>query len=344
MTMERPRSSYPNPPVIRRERAHRRAVLLALAVFLLLSASPLLSRHLSLDLPGVIHARDHVWALCLIALHRVLVPVLDLFHILLIAGLAYATWDRARAWKLQRSALAAITEPRPEHDDSLLRATRVAGIDPDRLVVVPGMPNPAFTAGWLRPRVYVAKELAGLLLPGELNAVLAHEAAHAARLDPLRLSILRFLRCTLFWLPAVRALAEDIADETEIQADDCAAPLDPLSLASAILKLATWNPGPLAAVGVRFHQRDLLDRRVRRLAGEEVTPHTRLKPGSAIAAALALSLVSGTGAVMAHPLPARAEHASPHCEEHRSVSLSHLLCTDLSAARTQGDCPHRLAG
>jgi Zn-dependent protease with chaperone function len=342
--MEGTRESYPSAPVIRRERAHRRAVLLALATFLLLATSPLLARHLALDFSGVVHTRDHVWALCLVALHLVLAPIHGLFHLLLLAGLAYATWDRARAWKLQRTALASLAEPSPERDPSLLRAARASGIDPDRLVVVPGMPNPAFTAGWLRPRVYVAEELAGRLLPRELAAVLAHEAAHVARRDPLRLSILRFLRCTLFWLPAVRVLAEDIADETEILADDRAAPLDPLSLASAILKLATWNPGPLATVGVGFHQRDLLDRRVRRLAGEEVSPRTRLNPRSAIATALALALVSATGAVMAHPLPPHAGHASAHCDEHQSAPLSHVLCTDLAAARTQDDCPHRLAG
>jgi Zn-dependent protease with chaperone function len=342
--MDAARTAYPSAPVIRRERAHRRAVLLALATFLLLAASPLLARHLPLDLSGVVHAREHVWALCLVALHLVLAPVHGLFHLLLFAGLAYATWDRLRAWSLQRTALAALPRPNPHRDHSLLQAARLAGIDPDGLVVVPGMPNPAFTAGWLRPRVYVAEELTIRLLPRELTAVLAHEAAHVARRDPLRLSILRFLRCTLFWLPAVRALAEDIADETEIQADDRAAPLDPLSLASAILKLATWHPGHLATVGVGFHHRDLLDRRVRRLAGESVTPRTRLHPRSAIATVLGLALVSATGALMAHPLPAHAGHAAAHCEEHQSAPLSHLLCTDLSAARTQDDCPHRLAG
>ena len=109
--------------------------------------------------------------------------------------------------------------------------------------VVSGLPTPAFTVGWLRPRVYVDAALAGLLTADELAAVLAHEEAHVARRDPLRLSALRFLACTLFFLPALRRLAADAADEAEIAADDRAAGLAgagaPLALASAIVISAT---------------------------------------------------------------------------------------------------------
>ena len=69
--------------------------------------------------------------------------------------------------------------------------------------VVSGLPNPAFTVGWFHPMVYVAAELAEWLTSDELAAVLAHERAHLGRRDPLRLSVLRFLGRTLFWLPAL---------------------------------------------------------------------------------------------------------------------------------------------
>src|SRR5439155_12889806 len=133
------------------------------------------------------------------------------------------------------------------------------------LRIVRGLPNPAFTIGWLRPRVYVARELAGALPDAELNAVLAHEQAHVVRRDPLRLAALRFLACTLFWLPALRRLADDVTDEAEIAADDIAAGDQPLVLASAILRVASWRDlraGPLGAIGATgFTCRDLLERR-----------------------------------------------------------------------------------
>ena len=40
-----------------------------------------------------------------------------------------------------------------------------------------------------------------------------------ARRDPLRLSLMRFLACTLFYIPALRRLADDLTDEAEIEAD-----------------------------------------------------------------------------------------------------------------------------
>ena len=52
----------------------------------------------------------------------------------------------------------------------------------------------------------------------------------------------RILGCTLFWIPAFRRLAADMADEAEIDADDAAAAGQPLVLASAILSLAAWRP------------------------------------------------------------------------------------------------------
>ena len=108
------------------------------------------------------------------------------------------------------------------------RAARAVGLDPAVLWVVRGLPNPAFTIGWIRPRIYVTSDLSRELNEGELRAVLAHEGAHVGRRDPLRLGLLRFLAHVVFWIPALRRLAADMADESEVQADDVAARHDPL--------------------------------------------------------------------------------------------------------------------
>lgn len=336
-----PSRAYPRPPVVRRERAHRRTVLFGLSLLLLLSTSPLLGHHLPLGLDQHLAGRDHLWALCLVALHVLLAPVHGLFHLLFFVGLAYAVRDRWRAWQVQRVALASLESAEPQPGDRFWEAAIAAGVDPERVRVVEALANPAFTAGWLQARIYVARELAERLSQVELTAVLAHEGAHLSRRDPMRLSLLRFLSCTLFWLPALRSLADDVADETEIQADDRAASLHPLALASAILKLAEWTPqAPTAPHGVGFNQRDLLERRVRRLAGEDIAPESRVTRRSVLGAGLALSLVLVSGAVMAHPLPGHGERSVEHCEQHRGTVLSHLFCRGLSAPSTSGHCPY----
>jgi len=192
--------------------------------------------------------------------------------------------------------------------------------------------------------VYVARALVERLSPPELEAVLAHEAWHVDRRDPLRLSLLRFLSCVLFWLPAVHRLAEDIADEAEIRADDRASRGRPLELAAAILTLAQWaRPTATAHDGVGFDDRDLLDRRVRRLAGENVVPKSRVTRRSIVGAVMALALAWTSGAAMAHPLPSDVRDHPEHCEQHGAAAIFHLFCLGLSSP-TNSHCPHRLHG
>lgn len=329
--------------LVSREEAHRRTLLLAIGTLLLFSVSPVFGHHFAEGLEHSLRGQDHLGALCLIALHALLRPVHLLFHGLVIAGLAYAVYDRVRAALRVRRALASLQSRVPAEGDPFQAAATAAGLDPRQVRVVRGLPNPAFTAGWLRPRVYVAEALADRLSADELRAVLAHEGAHADRHDPLRLSLLRFLALTLFWLPALRRLAEDIADEAEIQADDRAAREQPLALASAILSLASWGaPGAAWAEGVGFAQRtDLLDRRIRRLAGEEPPPATRLTRGSIVSAVLALVLVGASGAIMSHPLPVdHVAHPSNHCGHPGESPFRHLFCLWGVPRDADPLCPH----
>ena len=334
----------PAPAVARRERIHRRAVVLGLAVLLVLGIGPLLVHHLPVRLDGALAGREHLWALCMAALQAVAAPFHGLLHLLFFAGLAAASVDRARATLAQRAVLRALRAQPPVPGDTFWRAARAAGVDPARLRVVDGLPTPAFTAGWLRPRVYVARALGARLTAPELEAVLAHEAAHVRRRDPLRLSLLRFLSRTLFWLPAVGRLAEDVADEAEIRADDHASRGRPLALAAAIVSLAAWvRPGTAAHAGVGFDDRDLLARRVRRLAGEEVAPRSHLTRRSLAGAALTLLLVWSTGALMAQPAAAHGHGAAhgEHCDHEGGAALLHLFCLGLVLPSSRQDCPHR---
>jgi len=108
----------------------------------------------------------------------------------------------------------------------------------------------AFCIGLLRPRIYVSRAALELLGDDERAAVLAHEAHHARRRDPLRLLVARALAEGLFFLPVVRRLPERYAALAELAADQAAtaAAGGRRALASALLAFDE-HPSP-AAVGI----------------------------------------------------------------------------------------------
>jgi hypothetical protein len=108
----------------------------------------------------------------------------------------------------------------------------------------------AFCVGLLRPRIFVSAPTLQALSQTELAAVVAHERHHAQRRDPLRLLLARSIGDGLFWLPALRRLADRYAALAELAADDAArrATGGSKALASALLAFDA-HPSP-AAVGI----------------------------------------------------------------------------------------------
>ncbi len=89
---------------------------------------------------------------------------------------------------------------------------------------------------------------------------------------------------------------------------------------------------------------DLLDRRIRRLAGEDPPVGSHVTRRSLAGAFLALALVGVSGAVMAHPLPAdHAAHPTDHCGHPGESALGHLFCR-AGAAPADLLCPHAARG
>lgn len=335
-----------------REQARRRLLLLSIGVLIVLSTSPVFGHHVMTGGETLLRGTERIGELCLVALHLLLAPVHAGFHFLVVAGLVYATWDRIRAWRRLRSSLRPLSIGRVRTRDSIWTAARDAGVDPELIRVVEDAPNPAFTAGWWRPSIFLSRQLVRSLSGAELSAVIAHEGAHVARRDPLRLSVLRFLGCTLFWLPALSRVAADMADEAEIEADDRAAGSTPLVLASAIVSVARWNDRQRAtrlafADVVGFAQGDMIERRVRRLAGEDIPLPTHVTRRSIMAAAGALALVWTSGVLMAHPLPAESHGEAQHgatssqsCSHHGGPAILHLFCPGVALGPTPQLCPH----
>ena len=344
-----------------REEAHRRLLLVSTGALIILSMTPVFGHHVASRADALLAGRDHFGQLCLIALHHLLEPVHFAFHALLVAGISYALWDRLHAWQNVTRTLGALDARAPSSDDPIGTAAGRAGLALDRMHVVDGLPNPAFTAGFWRPRVFVAAVLPEVLTASQLHAVLAHELAHVRRRDPLRLSLLRFLALTLFYIPALRRLADDLGDQAEIDADDAAAAqVEPLVVASTILALAEWripSPAWLAGGGVPpvatlsgfqpvhpSRRVDLLERRVRRLSAEPTTPASHVTRRSLAAAAAVLATVWISGVMMAHPLRAgaasAAHGAASHCQHPGSFAITHLFCLGDRAQSAGGPCPH----
>lgn len=327
--------------LVQREQRHRRRVLLGLAALLLLGLSPVFGHHLLGTVPWLPASQQHAWVFCLVTLHHLLAPVHDVFHWLLYAGVAWAAVDRTRAAWRHRTLMRALVVESAAADSAIAQAANVVGLDPTRVRVVAGLPNPAFTSGWWWPRVYVARDLPDRLPREELEAVLAHEAAHVCRRDPLRLFVLRTLSLILFWLPALSRLVADLADESEIAADDAAARTHALPLASAILRMS-GVPSQSLDPAVGFQRSDLFARRVQRLAGEDTTVGTNISRRSLGAATLALVAVWMSGVMVLHPLlPASDPNAPPaHCDHHEEGLLTHLFCRGFLVGSMPEDCPH----
>lgn len=327
-----------------REARHRRRLLFVVGLLLLAATSPVMVHHATGGIGTLLHGRDHLWSICLIALHQLLDPVHSVFHLLLIAGVAYAVVDRARAWWRLRATLGMIVTRPVTPTDATSDAARAAAVPTDSIRLVDGLPLPAFTIGWLRPVILVCTELEGELSQAQFAAVLAHEHAHVRRRDPLRLTVLRAMGCLLFWLPAMRRLAADVADDAEIIADDFAVRGDPIALASAILALAQWRASGRtgdtslqhggAVVG--FHRDAMLDRRVHRLLGHESSITTQVTKPSLFGAGAALLLAWGSGLAVAHPMTSHSEH----CAHTRLAAYEHLFCLVGQAAATARECPH----
>ena len=341
-------AAFPIAAVTSREQMHRRRVLLSIGVLVFLSVSPVFGHHLARGTDTLLPNTDHIGAVCLVALHMLLAPVHEGAHLLLGAGLAYAAFDRFRAWRRMREILRCLDASVPAEGTAFAIAADRAAVDRSLIRVVPGLANPAFTAGFRRPLIYVAQSLALDLSVEQLTAVLAHEGVHVRRRDPLRLSVLRFFARTLFWLPAFRRLSDDLADEAEITADDVAARDQPLVLASAILAVAAYGSAASVVGAPGFTRGDILERRIRRLAGEAPLVQSHVTRRSIAAAATALFLVWISGVVMVHPLQAQPHrHAAAgaaigavHHAAHRSPGVLHVFCNGLSFGASGDYCPH----
>ncbi len=280
---------------------------------------------------------DHIGSICLIALHFLLMPVRYVLQLLFVVGVGYAIWDRVGAVRSMRRTLRALSVQFVAKEGPFGAAAILAEVDPSVIRVVEGLPVPAFAVGLWSPRIYLDRRLVEDLSAEELAAVLRHEHAHVRRRDPLRLSMLRFIACTLFWVPILKRFVADMADEVELVADRIAAKSNPLTLASALITLAQRNVRPVGSFGgvtVGFNNNDILTRRVLALAGEQCRVKNRIPMRSMVGVLSIVSVTWIAGIVMAHPLPESTRHMQSGFSEN-------LRCVRAWVTRSPHLCPHQ---
>ncbi len=177
-----------------------------------------------------------------------------------------------------------------------------------------GLSTP-ITIGILRHEIIVPPRATTQLSRDELEAMFAHELAHARRDDPLWLVIYRALEVALFFQPLNRVARVRLQDDAELLADDWAATQveERVSLASCLTEIAGWIvndrerlPAPaMAARGSR------LSLRVHRLLDDEHHPERARRPhGLLLLAGLAV-----TGVALFGPGVAAQTRAGTHAPE-----------------------------
>ena len=120
--------------------------------------------------------------------------------------------------------------------------------------------------GFWNPELVVSKGLLETLDKDHLNAVIAHEKAHANYHDTYWFFWLGWLRQISFWLPKTNYLWQDLLLLREIRADQKAVQtVDPLILAESLLRVAQEinkivTVKPLGVVEAAFHEISLDNR------------------------------------------------------------------------------------
>ncbi|MHC5006347.1 MAG: M56 family metallopeptidase [Planctomycetota bacterium] len=166
--------------------------------------------------------------------------------------------------------------------------------------------------GWLRPVILVPTGAVTGLSPQQLRAVLAHELAHVRRHDYLVNVLQAVFESLLFYHPAVWWLSHRLRVEREYCCDDIAVGVggDALSYAQALsyldtLRGETYQPA-LASTG------GTLMNRIRRLAGLQTVPSSRV--GGWVAPAAASLAVMMTISAVGLARPAEDRKTGPHRE------------------------------
>ena len=200
----------------------------------------------------------------------------------------------------------------------------------------------AFCHGYLHPAIYVSCGLVSALTVDELKAVLAHEAEHARRRDPLRLLLSLAAARALFFLPIGSEIQQRVALTAELTADARAVNQAGLvCLARALRKMLLGDCRQidrLPAVGGL----NSLSERVRYLSTGKSHSLPGISPSSVIISAL-IGLAIFTAGLGAGVAPTLAASNQPSCCLAAEELGTEAGCSAKPGPTTQRDQPlHRV--
>lgn len=193
-----------------------------------------------------------------------------------------------------------------------------------------GLDEP-FLLGWVRPTVLLPSRWLATAGLESIDAVLAHELAHARRLDHLVNLAQRLVEAALFFHPAVHWLSRSLRRQSELCADALAVRLtgDPLALARALesvarLRLASPTPS-IASVMLGGESRFLLTRIQELIGMTPILPRPQRWPLLAAPLAVVIAFVAASVGLAQDepsprpPVPPRLSAGQTQDEERRNV-------------------------
>lgn len=233
---------------------------------------------------------------------------------LLLAGIARASTRRFSAVRRSNVVIRGLPWRRPQPSELLYHLAARHGVLPNLRIMLGNPVNPAFTAGLIRPAIYLSEVIPQKLSEKEIEAVLLHEIHHLRRRDPLRTLAAAVIADMLFWIPLAKNAVAALVARLEFAADDAARRIGDTVVAEAILKLA--DASSATAVTASFSGGKLVERRVERLLGgdeAECEPLPGKRTLMLSACAVAFVWMIGVASSATHAAHVRENHARcPH--------------------------------
>ena len=212
-----------------------------------------------------------IWHLCQSGLQNLGQHGSVVWQLVILATIAVvllrASWSTGQqVWSTRRFVRLfwPLREAPPARLQALLAAHNLSTED----VVYLNLPaTHAFCLGFWRPRIWLTAGLIDLLTAEELAAVLAHEAYHCRRRDPLRLLLSRAVKSAFFFLPLVGDLAKLVELQQEIAADQAVIERmgDDLPLLCSLQKLLTQGSSKTPLPRATITPFNVTEARLRRL-------------------------------------------------------------------------------
>ena len=222
-------------------------------------------------------------------------PVGPLLVMLAVLALCALGSGMFRAWRALRATRALLRRCRPTDGGPADGGPADRGPAGAQLDILDDPEPVVAVVGVWRPRIIATDRVRAALSDEEFLQVIAHERAHVAAHDNLKLLLQIIIPDALTWMPAGTGLTERWRAAAELEADARAVGLDQakrLALASALLKVARLSTATgQRSLALRMAAFDDVSVRVRELLEPVPMPRRRLPLRTLMACSLLLAVI-----------------------------------------------------